>query len=94
MIAGHLSPVSSERINPQEARFETMMLGLRMNAGISGDDFAGMHGTTIEKCFGSRLADLQEKGLVLFQNGRWKLTRRGFDIQNSVLVELMDDQIS
>ncbi len=80
-----------EKIGPSEARFETLMLGLRMNAGVSSNAFFKMHRKTIESCYGQKLKDLQRRGLVYFENGSWKLTSRGFDIQNSVLVELMDE---
>lgn len=94
LIAAGALPGSIERINPAEARFETMMLGLRMNKGVDGNVFYRMHGISVEKSFGNRLTDLQNKGLILHQGGNWKLTRRGFDIQNSILVELMDDPVS
>ena len=81
-----------EIVSPQEARFETMMLGLRMNQGVSTDDFFRMHGRTVDECFGSRLRRMEKQGLVKFSNRHWSLTRRGMDIQNSVLVELMDDE--
>ena len=93
VTAGAL-PGSIEKINPAEARFETMMLGLRMNKGINEAAFLRMHGISVEKSFGNRLTDLLKKGLILHQAGSWKLSRRGFDIQNSVLVELMDEPVS
>ena len=90
LIGSDLSDVPAEQIGPDEARFETMMLGLRMNAGVSEKKFAEMHGIPLEDCFGSRLAHFEQKGLMIHENGRWRLTERGFDIQNSILVELMD----
>lgn len=80
-----------ERVSPAEARFETMMLGLRTTAGVSEKEFERMHGRVLQACYGSRLAALQNRGLLEHADGRWFLTRRGMDIQNSVLVELMDD---
>ena len=83
--------IRTELVTASEARFETMMLGLRMNEGVSEEAFFRMHGMTIDSCYGSRLVILESKGLLIHDNGRWRLTARGFDIQNSVLVELMDD---
>lgn len=79
-----------EYIDQREARFETMMLGLRMNRGVSGAEFLHRHGVTPEECFGPKLEKLEQDGLLIHENGFWKLSPRGFDIQNSVLVELMD----
>ena len=80
----------SEKISPSEARFETLMLGLRMNRGIDEQNFLKMHGLPIEACYGKKLSVLEEAGLLTHEHGSWKMTRRGFDVQNSILVELMD----
>lgn len=82
---------SSETVSPSEARFETMMLGLRMNRGVSENAFLKMHHTSVESCYGNKLKEMELRGLILHENGSWKLTARGFDIQNSILVELMDE---
>ena len=81
---------TAERISPAESRFETMMLGLRMNRGISETDFVRMHGVSLDSCYGKKLRDMEKRGLLIHDHGIWKMTARGFDIQNSVLVELMD----
>ena len=75
---------------PAEARFETLMLGLRMNRGVREQDFIRMHGVPIGDCYGEKLSELEKRGLLLHENEAWKMTARGFDIQNSVLGELMD----
>ena len=93
VLSGGLS-ASEEKISPPEARFETMMLGLRMNSGVSERNFLDMHGISLERCYGSRLRSMESRGLTVHENGSWRLTRRGFDIQNSILVELMDDPVS
>jgi len=49
-----------------------------------------MHRKTMEECYGTKLHGLERKGLLIHENGSWKMTRRGFDIQNSILVELME----
>lgn len=79
-----------ERISPAEARFETLMLGLRMNCGVKEEDFLRIHGIAIGQCYGRKLAEMEKRGLLLHENEAWRMTARGFDIQNSVLVELMD----
>ncbi len=81
----------TERINAKESRFETLMLGLRMNEGVCENNFFRMHRIPMETCYGSRLKAFENKGLMKHENGCWKLTPRGFDIQNSILVDLMDD---
>ena len=90
MVTGNKSVIDDEYILPAESRFETMMLGLRMNEGVSEDCFEKMHGISVENVFGKKLHLLEEQQLMIHSGRFWKLTRRGFDIQNSILVELMD----
>ena len=90
MVRENRSVHVHETISPQEARFETMMLGLRMNRGISETQFYKMHGRTLLSCYGKKLCELEKQGLLIHAEGCWKLSRRGFDIQNSILVEFMD----
>ena len=89
-VSGGCISGTQERISPEESRFETMMLGLRMNRGVSETDFVRMHGVSLDSCYGDRLRDMEKRGLLIHDQKIWKLTARGFDIQNSVLVELMD----
>ncbi len=77
-------------VSPAEARFETLMLGLRLYRGVREEDFLRLHGITLEEYRGPVLHALEKEGLLCRGEGRWFLTERGMDIQNSVLVELMD----
>ena len=78
-------------ISKKEAQFETMMLGLRTTKGVSESAYAAMHGVPIEQRYGATLSRLEKQGLLLHQEEYWRLSRRGMDVQNAVLVELMDD---
>lgn len=75
---------------PEDARFESLMLGLRMTAGVSEADFAAMHGVTLDDYCGNVLRQQEARGLLVHQDGRWALTRRGMDVQNAILVEIME----
>ncbi len=81
-----------ERVSllPEDARFETLMLGLRMTAGVSEADFTAMHGVTLEAYCGAILHQQEKRGLLRHQDGRWSLTRRGMDVQNAILVEILE----
>lgn len=78
-------------VSPREAQFETMMLGLRTTGGVSEQDFLTMHAVSLNSRYGATLRRLEREGLLAHCDGRWFLTRRGMDVQNAVLVELMDD---
>lgn len=78
-----------ERISQAEARFESLMLGLRMTRGVQDADFTRMHGMSIGAAFGAKLDKPLAAGLLEWHAGALRLTRRGMDLQNSVLVDLM-----
>ena len=79
----------TEQISKEEARFESMMLGLRMTRGVKDEDFTRMHGMSIREAFGEKLDKPIAAGLLEWHEGALRLTRLGMDLQNSVLVDLM-----
>ena len=74
-----------------DGRFETLMLGLRMTRGVSESEFQGRHGLSLDALYGEKLRKFEHEGLLQHKTDRWSLTRRGMDVQNAILVELMDD---
>lgn len=81
----------TERIGPEEAMFEAMMLGLRLTAGVSEADFARRYGHGLWDTYGSRLQPALEDGRLLRREGRIFLTARGMDVMNSVLLLILPD---
>ena len=79
----------TEQISKEKARFESVMLGLRMTRGVKDEDFARMHGMGIREAFGEKLDRPIENGLLEWHDGALRLTRLGMDLENSVLVDLM-----
>ena len=88
---GNFSPVQEETVLPDESRFETMMLSLRMNSGVNETRFLELHGIPLDSCWGKQLESMRREGFLMHENGAWFLTRRGMDIQNSILLEFMKD---
>ena len=76
-------------LTPEDARFESVMLGLRMTEGVSEEAFYQMHGVSLRQAYGDKLRKPIVQGLVKWEDGFLRLTRRGMDVQNSVLVELL-----
>jgi oxygen-independent coproporphyrinogen-3 oxidase len=79
----------TEPIAAEQARFESMMLGLRMTAGVNDTAFTRMHGQTIRDAFGAKLDKPLKEGLLEWHDSTLRLTRLGLDLENSVLVDLM-----
>ena len=91
ITSGMISPAVSEVVSPHESRFETLMLSLRLNCGISEKRFKELHGVSLSSCYGEKLEWMRKKGFMRYESGAWALTRKGMDIQNSILVEFMED---
>lgn len=79
---------TTEQVSEEDARFESIMLGLRMTRGVSDDEFTRMHGMTIRDAFGEKLDKPIRDGLLQWHEGALRLTRRGMDLQDRVLVDL------
>ena len=79
----------TEEITKEQARFESMMLGLRMIDGVDDDDFTRMHGLSILAAFGEKLDKPLGEGLLEWHAGSLRLTRLGMNLENRVLVELV-----
>ena len=79
----------TEQISKEKARFESMMLGLRMTRGVKNEDFTRRHGMSIREAFGEKLDKPIGGGLLQWHEGALRLTRLGMDLENSVLVDVM-----
>ncbi len=90
MVDKNHAVTADELISSDASRFETIMLGFRMTRGISEDDFFKKHGVFMETLYGDKMRKLEKSGLLFHEGNYWKMTDRGLDIQNSILVELMD----
>ena len=86
---GQETAADRQHVSPEEAMFETLMLGLRMTEGVSEQAFEAMHGSSLTAYRGPELERQASLGHLKHENGFWRLTRRGMDIQNSILVDLM-----
>lgn len=75
----------------KEAMFEAMMLGLRMNRGVSGTDFGRRFGTSVRAVYEAPLERAVRNGLGQWTaDGGYRLTEKGLLLENAVAVELMD----
>ncbi|MCL1963695.1 MAG: radical SAM family heme chaperone HemW [Firmicutes bacterium] len=84
-IEGYLKGERDEEaaVSDAEARFERLMLGLRLVEGISWGERA------LYEPYTEKFKKLRERGLMEWDDERVWLTKRGLDLQNRVMVELM-----
>lgn len=63
---------------------ETMITGLRLAGGISKRDFLNRFGVSLTERYGSTIGELQELGLLQWENDRLTLTDEGLLLGNEV----------
>ena len=73
-----------ERIDKPLEMAETMMMGLRLDEGISVEKFAERFGTPPSYAYGDTLKELQQLALIHTQDGAIRLTHRGRMLGNEV----------
>ena len=68
---------------------EFMITGLRMNRGVSENDFKSRFGKNIKDVFGSEFDKFIKLGLMQYIDGRYSLTLDGINVSNSILCEFV-----
>lgn len=68
---------------------EFMFLGLRMNQGVTRQQFQDVFGIPIEGIYRDALEHLKEEGLLEIQAGRIALTEKGQDLSNYALAQFL-----
>ncbi len=78
-----------EKLTKEESMSEYMILGLRMNKGVSAEKFYDIYGRTLDSVFGSQIENLTSQELLINEGNIIKPTRRGLELQNIVAREFM-----
>jgi oxygen-independent coproporphyrinogen-3 oxidase len=88
-----LSAIRTEQhtLSVQEQMEEMFFLGLRKNNGISEADFLEKFKKTVDDVYVEVLEKNQKFGLLVRENGRIFLTKRGREISNVVMAEFLLD---
>jgi oxygen-independent coproporphyrinogen-3 oxidase len=83
--------VEEEVISRDLEMAETVMLGLRLTAGVDLADFERRYGQPLESVFAGRLRDARAAGLVETAGGYLRLTEHGTLLGNEVFAALLPD---
>lgn len=78
-------------VSPDDDRFNSIMLGTRMLQGVDMDAFAFRHGVTLQQAYAEVVQKSIEDGLAQIDANHFRLTLRGLDMQNSVLLSFMGE---
>lgn len=73
-----------ETLTEEDCKKEFMMLGFRMGSGVDEQAFQARFGVAVASAFATELAREMAAGLLVHENGAYKLTERGFDLANQV----------
>jgi oxygen-independent coproporphyrinogen-3 oxidase len=82
---GRLPFETEEEIPAREEMLETVMVGLRMTAGISLAGFRERFGMDLMKAYPDSVRELARKGWARRTEERFFLTKEGLDLQNRAL---------
>lgn len=77
-------------ISATEGMNEFMMLGLRLNAGVSRDDFSRRFGRPVDSIFAVELDELHRSGLLESVDGYVRLTTRGRLLGNEAFARFVE----
>ena len=75
----------------EERMFERVMMGLRMIRGMDEGRFERDFHMRPEEVWKKSIPQMKEKKLMESGNGRLYLTRRGIQVMNAVLVEMLEE---
>ena len=85
--------VAVEELITRKAQMEEFMfLGLRMNEGVSREDFENNFNISIEAIYREPLEELKRKELLVARAGRIFLTDKGRDLSNYCLAKFLLDK--
>ena len=80
---------STEAIDRRLEMAETMMMGMRLNDGISLEDFYDRFGENVTSVYGKQVEDLTSLGLIEQIDGALRLTSRGRPLGNEVFLRFV-----
>ena len=83
----------TECADTQEARmFERMMMGLRQVRGVDARRFEADFGLSAASVWPQTIAEMTQRGLMTCNIERIRLTERGMQVMNGVLVRMMEER--
>ena len=89
LIEGKESPVVERtELNEEQARSESIFLGLRLMHGLDLGDYRMRFGSDLHEEYSAELARLRDAGLIEIDAARMRLTRRGALLSNEVFAAL------
>lgn len=76
-------------VDTKSGEEEFMILGLRLIRGVSEEEFLRRFGVTVDAVYGAVIRKYQAAGLLMRENGRIFLTRKGISLSNMVMADFL-----
>ena len=73
------------KLSTDELTGEAIFMGLRLNEGIDVHTFEEQYGVNLRTRFGPNLGPYMDQGLLIDEEGRWRLSRKGMLLSNEVM---------
>jgi oxygen-independent coproporphyrinogen III oxidase len=89
ILSGHLERIDEIKLSPGDAMEEFMFLGLRLSEGVNRHTFEREFGRSLDSVYGSATEDLVRLGLLVQDENKFALTRRGMLLSNQVFAKFM-----
>ena len=90
LSSGKMVYNNKECLDLGQKETEYIMLKLRLKNGFEVKEYERMFGRDFQKFFSEPIKKLQKAGLVSFSGGHFHATDKGFDLQNSIVLELLN----
>lgn len=84
---GNFRSGEREILSKNDRIFEFILMGMRMNRGISEEEFKRRFGIDIREMYGKLLKRFQDGGFIESDSGYIRFTDKGRDVSNSILCE-------
>lgn len=91
LLAGELAYNNRESLDERQIETEHIMLGLRLAGGLDLAAYKKLFGRDFEAFFARPIDILKKAGLAEVSGGRFYATDKGFDLQNTLVLELIEN---
>ena len=82
-------PPEIQTVTPGDARFESVMLGLRMTAGLDASAFYAAHAIRLMDAYPEAITRNTQNGLLQWAGEYLRLSRAGMDLMDRVLLDFL-----
>jgi oxygen-independent coproporphyrinogen-3 oxidase len=79
----------TQKLSESECMEEFMFLGLRMMRGVSKREFRDTFGKGMGDVYGDALDKWTELGMIIYKDGRYRLSDKGIDVSNVILADFL-----